>query len=70
MVALALSPSGLAAMCIVFLVTFAPLSLVISAIYLMNRPERSNYHRLAIWSGFTYPALLAIWILVIVFIPK
>ena len=66
MVGLALSPSGLAAACLIFLVTLAPLALVTSSVYLVKRPERSRYHRIALWSGFIYPMLLACWILVIV----
>ena len=65
MLALALSPSGLTAVSLVFLVTLAPLALISSSIYLAIRSERSNYHRFALWSGFTYAALLAAWILVI-----
>jgi hypothetical protein len=34
------------------------------------RPERSAYHRLALWSGFTYPALLALWALLVVFVGR
>lgn len=66
MLGLALSPSGLAAVSVLFLATLAPLALLASSIYLMKRPERSGYHRFAVWSGFTYPALLALWVLVIV----
>src|SRR5713226_2637528 len=68
--ALALSPSGLAASCIIFLLTAAPLALVASSIYLVARSERSCYHRLALWSGFTYPAFLAIWMLVVVILGR
>jgi hypothetical protein len=56
--AAALSPSGLTAASIVFLMVAAPLALVISSVYLMCRSERSIYHRLAIWSGFGYVGLL------------
>jgi hypothetical protein len=70
MLALALSPSGLTAMSLVFLATLAPLSLVVSSIYLVTRPERTRYHWIALWSGFTYPALLALWILVIVVVGR
>jgi hypothetical protein len=70
MLALALSPSGLTAMSLIFLATLSPLALVVSSIYLVARPERSSYHRIALWSGFTYPALLALWVLVIVFVGR
>jgi hypothetical protein len=59
--ALALSPSGLTATCIVFLVTAAPLALLASSIYLLRRPDRSLYHRVAIWSGFGYAAVLLLF---------
>lgn len=57
--ALALSPSGLAAICCLFLATIAPLSLLGTSIYLAFRPERSVYHRIALWTGGTYAALCA-----------
>jgi hypothetical protein len=64
MLAFALSPSGLAAVSIIFLVTAAPLALLVSSIFLAIRRERTIYHRVALWGGFTYPALLfAFWIL-------
>jgi hypothetical protein len=64
------SPSGLAAVSLIFLATLTPLALIASSIYLATRPERSSYHRVALWSGFTYPALLAVWILVIVIVGR
>jgi hypothetical protein len=70
MLALALSPSGLAAVSLIFLATLTPLTLIASSVYLMARPERSTYHRVALWSGFTYPALLAVWILVTVIVGR
>src|SRR5690242_3659748 len=54
-----MSPSGLAAMALFFLFTAAPLALFFSSLYLMGRPERSIYHRVAIWFGFGYAGLLA-----------
>ena len=62
---LALSPSGLAAVCLLFLVSFAPLSTIVSSIYLAIRSKPSRYHRVAMWSGFAYPALLAVWLVII-----
>lgn len=58
--AAALSPSGLTAASIVFLIVAAPLALIVSSAYLLRRPERSIYHRLAIWCGFGYPVVLMI----------
>src|SRR4051794_21906637 len=52
LIALALSPSGLTAMCIIPLVTMAPLSLLVSSIWLALRPERTVFHRVAMWCGF------------------
>jgi hypothetical protein len=66
--ALALSPSGLTATCFILLVTLAPIAVIGSSIYLAARSQRSSYHRLALWSGFSYPALLLLWILVIVIV--
>ena len=55
-----LSPSGLAARCILLMVTVSPITLLISSVYLASRPERSFLHRLAMWSGVGYCALLAL----------
>jgi len=60
LLAVMLSPSGLAASCMVLLLTVAPIALLTSAIRLAIRPERSVYHRIAMWSGFGYPAALVI----------
>jgi hypothetical protein len=70
LLALALSPSGLTAISIILLVTLAPLALLASSVYLVVRSERSSYHRFALWSGFTYPALLLLWMLVIAMIGR
>ena len=70
MLAMAFSPSGLAATSLVFLATLAPLALVVSSIYLVKQPERSNYHKAALWTGFGYPVLLGFWILLIVTIGR
>ena len=58
LLALALSPSGLAAVFMAFLLTAAPLALLVSAIQLARRPERSGFHRAAMGGGFAYPAIL------------
>jgi hypothetical protein len=57
--ALALSPSGVTASCVVALVTAAPLALLISAVLVSQQKERSIYQRVAQWAGFGYPALIA-----------
>lgn len=61
MLALAAFPSPLA---LIFLVTLAPLALILSSIGLLIQGERSIYHRIALWSGFIYPLLLALCVLV------
>jgi hypothetical protein len=70
LLALALSPSGLAATCLIFLGTLAPIALLASSVHLATRPERSCYHRVALYAGFGYPALLALWILVIAIVAR
>ena len=55
--AVALSPSGLMVICVLFLGTIAPVSLLGTSIYLVRRPERSIYHRIALWTGGTYATL-------------
>jgi len=54
-----LSPSGLAAMCIVLMVSAAPLAVLISSAYLALRSERTLFHRVPMWSGFAYCGILA-----------
>ena len=54
-----LSPSGLAATCIVLMVSAAPLAILVSSAYLAIRRERSSFHRVAMWSGFAYCGILA-----------
>lgn len=65
LLAFALSPSGLAASCVLFLVTVAPLALLASSVYLALRPERTVFHRVAMWSGFGYPVALGVMFLLI-----
>jgi hypothetical protein len=60
LVAIMLSPSGLAATCVLLLLTAASLALLISSLHLAIRPERSVYHRIAMWGGFVYPAILVL----------
>jgi len=61
MLALALSPSALTAVSVIFLATLAPLALIMSSIYLLVRADRSKFHRVAFWSGLTYLAMLVVW---------
>ena len=65
LLAFALSPSGLAAVCVIVLVTAAPLALLASSIYLAVRSERTVFHRVAMWSGFGYTVALSIMFLLI-----
>ena len=60
--AFALSPSGLTAMCIVFLITAAPVALLITSIRLSCLKNLTTYHRIPMWGGFAYPALLAVFL--------
>ena len=58
-----LSPSGLAAMCVVLMVSAAPLAVLIASAYLAFRRERTPFHRFAIWGGFAYCGLLAVGVI-------
>lgn len=60
---MALSPSGMAAMCVLFLVTVAPVVLLVTSILLATRREGTLFHHIAMWSGFAYPTLLGIVVL-------
>ena len=62
LLAFALSPSGLAAACVVFLMTASPISLFLSSKRLVSRPERTIFHRVAIWSGYSYLLILGLMI--------
>ena len=61
MVALALSPSGLTALSVIFLGTLAPVALIGSSLYLLVRSNRSKYDRIALWSGLTYLVMFVVW---------
>ena len=58
---LALPSYGLQAMCTVFLVTVAPAAVLVSSLYLAIRPERSIYHRIALWGGVCYTGFFILW---------
>jgi hypothetical protein len=54
------SPSGLTAMCIVLLMSAAPLALLLSSAYLAIRPESTTFHKVAMWGGFAYCGITAL----------
>ena len=58
LLAMALSPSGLAAGCVLFLVTFAPVGLLVSLPRLIGNRARSNYHLTALCFNLLYLASL------------
>jgi len=64
LLAIGLSPSGLTATCIVFLITVAPIALFIASAGLCATQHRTIYHRVSIWSGFIYPAVLGLMVVV------
>lgn len=64
LLALALSPSGLAATCVVFLVTLAPLVLAASSLKLAKSPERTVFHKIAMWFGVGYPLALLLMLVI------
>ena len=57
--AFALSPSGLTAACIVFLMTFVPLGCLLTALLLQFRPRRGLLEPLAMIGGYLYAGLFA-----------
>lgn len=62
MLAFALSPSGLAATCIVFLFTAAPIALFVTSARLSSMKNKTGYHRVSMWSGFSYPVVLGLFV--------
>lgn len=60
LLAFGLSPSGLSAICAVFLMTAAPIALFVSSLGLCAMKNRTIYHRISMWSGFLYPAILGL----------
>jgi len=63
--ALGLSPSGLTAMCIVFLATVAPLACLVSSLTLQFGPIRTQFEEIAIIGGYSYIGLLIVWFIAI-----
>jgi hypothetical protein len=58
--AVAMSPSGLAAVSIIFLIVIAPLSTVLGAALVWSRRSLTWYHRCALALSLCYPALLIV----------
>lgn len=52
--AAAMAPSGLSALCVALLATIAPFALLASSWQLFRNPERSPFHKIAIWFGVGY----------------
>ena len=65
--ALALSPSGLAAMCMLFLMTAAPVGCVACSMSLHMLRDRSRSETVAMTLGYCYGGLLAVfWIFALI----
>ncbi|MBT8449784.1 MAG: hypothetical protein KJO69_08845, partial [Gammaproteobacteria bacterium] len=58
--ALALSPSGLAAMCLIFLITVSPIAVMISSAITWGERQQSIYHKSSALIGFSYLILLSL----------
>lgn len=58
--AFALSPSGLAAICIMFLLITSPVCLI-SSLFLRRRKDRNRFDSVAIYGGYAYSVLLAVF---------
>lgn len=56
--ALALAPSGLCGLSVVFLMTIAPISCLISSVVLAFRKNHNRTERIAMLSGYGYIAVL------------
>ena len=63
--AVAMSPSGLAATCMIFLTTLAPVSCLASSLILQFAGGRTRLERIAMVGGYCYPALLLGFILAV-----
>jgi len=59
MLAIALSPSGLAASSIVFLMTIGLLSLIATHVYLALISDKTKYHKIAIILCYSYYGIIA-----------
>ena len=54
LLAFGFSPSGLTALSLTFLLTLAPLSLIVSAAWAWRLRSVSRYHRVALYCSFSY----------------
>jgi hypothetical protein len=54
LVAFGLSPSGLTAVSLIFLLTIAPFSLIVCAVWSWRLRSVSRYHRAALYGSFSY----------------
>jgi hypothetical protein len=61
--ALAMSPSGLTAASIVFLVSAALVACLISALILQFRKQKSRFDKVAMIGGYAYPLLMVAYFL-------
>jgi hypothetical protein len=59
--AFALSPSGLAAMCIMFLLMTSPVCLVSSLFLRRARKDRNRFDSVAMYGGYAYSVLFAVY---------
>ena len=57
-IALGLSPSGLAALCIVFLITVAPLACLLASVALHCQRVRGRFENVAMILGYCYSCLV------------
>ncbi len=62
--AFAMSPSGLTATSIVFLVTVALVACLASSLILAFRRQKGRAERIAMFGGFLYPAFLAVMLFI------
>ncbi len=63
--ALAMSPSGITAMSLVFLISVVFVACLTSAIVLQLKKERNRFERYAMIGGYLYPLLVVVWFLVV-----
>ena len=66
--ALALSPSGLAAMCMMFLITISPIALLITSTVSWRERQQSIYHKGSALIGFSYLILLSLGVISLILV--
>ena len=64
--ALAMSPSGLTASSVVFLISVVLFSCLASALVLQFRKQKSRFEKIAMIGGYVYPLLIAAFFLIAV----